>query len=313
MQKNLPWGLPEKHALILSAETYSPGIGKGLNMVKIVADTTSSISPEEARRLGIAYMPQIIVFGDQNYRDDTEMDTQTFLKRLKTSSSLPKTAAPPPALYTPVYEKLISEGHSILVICPSAEVSGTVRSATLAAKDFPEADIRIIDSRSLGSGLASLVLEANQWANQGLDAETIENKVKEMASREHVYFLVDTLEYLYKGGRIGGASALLGSLLQVKPILTLKDGRAESAETQRTKRRALTRLHELVIEFYPKDGEGFLTIMHGDAEDEAKKLGQDLGDLLGISNIPIYPLPPAVLVHAGPGVLAASCFSSKND
>jgi DegV family protein with EDD domain len=153
-------------------------------MVKIVADTTSSISPDEASRLGLAYLPQIIIFGDESYRDDCEIDTSTFLQKLRSSKTMPKTAAPPPALYNPIYQQAVENGESVIVICPSAELSGTFRSATVAAQDFPGADIRIIDTKTIGSGLGSLVFQAVRWVQEGLDADTIESRIRDMAARE---------------------------------------------------------------------------------------------------------------------------------
>ena len=277
-------------------------------MVKIIADTTSSIPTDVANHLGIPYMPQIIIFGDESYRDDTEIDSQTFINKLKSSKSLPKTAAPPPALYTPFYEQFSAEGQSMIVICPSAELSGTVRSATVAAQDFPNADIRIIDSKTLGSGLGSMVFLADEWAKAGMDADTIEARIKDMISREQTYFLVDTLEYLYKGGRIGGAQALFGSILQVKPILTIKNGRAEPVESQRTKARAVARAYEFIEEFCPKDENAHISVMVGDAMEDAKNLASHITQILGCKDVPIYQLPPAIMVHAGPGCLAVSFF-----
>lgn len=278
-------------------------------MVTIVADTTSSIPVLQAQELGIPYIPQIIVFGNETYRDDTEMDSKTFLKRLREANTLPKTAAPPPALYHPIYEKYTQDGNTVVVLTPSADVSGTFRSAEVAAADFPGRDIRIVDTRTIGSGLASIVLEANRWAKEGLDADTIIERVKDMSQRERVYFVVDTLEYLYKGGRIGGAKMLVGSLLQVKPILQFKNGRTEAVESQRTKRRAMARLKELVYSDCPHHDGALLTIMQGDAEEEAQALAEEFKTQLGISSIRIYDLPPAILVHAGPGVIAVSYFT----
>jgi DegV family protein with EDD domain len=282
-------------------------------MVKIIADTTSSIPTIEASRLGIAYLPQIIIFGDESYRDDGEIDTPVFLQKLRSASIMPKTAAPPPAMYNPIYQQCIEQGQAMVVLCPSAELSGTFRSAMVAAQDFPDADIRIIDTRTIGSGLGTLVYQAVQWSQDGMDAETIETRIKEMAARERVYFLVDTLEYLHKGGRIGGAQALLGSLLQVKPILMLKNGRAEAAESQRTKKRALMRLHEIVESQYPRDVQAFITVMQGDALVEAEQLAVDLKARFGGGDIPVYEVPPAIIVHAGPGVLAVSFFRDHPD
>jgi len=281
-------------------------------MIRIITDTTSSLPKQVTQEKNIPCLPQIIVFGSDSYRDDTEIDTPTFLSKLRSSSVLPKTAAPPPALYTPIYQQFIEQGDTIIVLTPSAAVSGTFRSAEVAAQDFPQADIRIIDTLTVAGGLGSLVLQAVEWANQGVDADTLVARVKDMASREKVYFLVDTLEYLYKGGRIGGAQALMGSILQVKPILTLKDGHTEPVETQRTKRRAQARVREMVIDQFPKGADGHLTVSHCGAEAEARCLAEELGLALQIpvENIPIYQVPPAIVVHGGPGILSVSFFTA---
>lgn len=280
-------------------------------MIKIIADTLSCLSVEQAKALGVDFIPQIIQFGEQSFRDDTEMDSDTFLKKLRSLSALPKTAAPPPAMYEPYFRQYAQEGHSILVICPSAQVSGTVRSAQVAAKDFPDADIRVIDTKSIGAGLGTLVKAAVGWANQGLDAATIENQVLKMAAREKIYFVVDTLEYLQRGGRIGKAQALFGSLLQVKPILTFRDGHTEPVESQRTKRRAMARIMELVTSDCPKGAEAHLGLMQGDAMQDALALAGDFKHVLNITQIPIYFLPPAILVHAGPGAIGISYFCKE--
>ncbi len=282
-------------------------------MVQIVADTTASIPVPAARDMNLFYLPQIIVFGDESYRDDCEIDTATFLTKLRASPVLPKTAAPPPALYTPIFQECALKNEPVVVITPSAELSGTFRSATLAAQEFPDADIRIIDTLTAASGLGSIVLNAVQWARQGCDVDTIVGRVKNLAARQRIYFVVDTLEYLHKGGRIGGAQALLGSILQVKPILTLKNGRAEACESQRTKRRALARLKEIVLEDCPRGPEAFITVSHCDAEAEAKSVADEFSQALGIKDIPIYILPPAIVVHAGPKAIAVSYFVADKE
>jgi DegV family protein with EDD domain len=280
-------------------------------MIKIIADTTSCLSPQKAQELGIAFLPQFIIFGDQQYRDDTELNSDKFLEKLKSSSKLPKTAAPQPSLYTPIYEELSKQGHSLVVLCPSTDLSGTFRGASIAAQDFPQADIHILDTRSVGSGLGELVLYAHQLAQLDKDTPTIIAAVKEMASREKLLFLVDTLEYLYKGGRIGGAKALFGSVLQVKPILELRNGRAEPVESLRTKQKALAHFKNLIRSECPEGDVSHLSIMHGGNLAEAQSLAEEFKDQFKISSIPIYFLPPAMLVHAGPGVIAVSFFKKS--
>lgn len=276
-------------------------------MVQIIADTLSSIPVSTAKDLGIPFLPQIVIFGNESYRDDSEMDSALFLKKLRSSSQLPKTAAPPPELYNPYYQKIKEEGNSAIVIAPSASLSGTVRSAEVAALEFPGVDIRVLDTKTIAGGLGELVLIADQYAKDGMDTDTIFTKVTDLASRSRTYFLVDTLEYLYKGGRIGGAQALFGSILQVKPILTLVNGRTEPAESQRTKKRALARLIEIVMEDCPHSGDAHLCLSHeaADPADIAYLIDHFKSDL-GFENIPIYGLPPAILTHAGPGAIAVS-------
>jgi len=278
-------------------------------MVRIVTDTTSGLSLSQAGEIGVPMVPQIITFGEESYRDDTELDTATFLQRLRASQRLPKTAAPPPALYAPILGPLVAAGETVICLHPSSEVSGTVRSATVAAEDYPGADIRVLDTRTIAAPLAAMVFNAARWASEGRDADAIVAGVHDLMARQRIYFVVDTLEYLHKGGRIGTAKALVGGLLQVKPILTLDDGRVAPFEQQRTARRALARLQELVLTQCPASAEACLAVMHADAEEEAQVLAETLGLALHLDNVPIYELPPAIVVHVGPGVLAASFFA----
>ncbi|MCX6067382.1 MAG: DegV family protein, partial [Chloroflexi bacterium] len=184
-------------------------------MTKIVADTTSGLPLELAAKLGIAMIPQLVVFGEQTFRDDTELTTAGFLEKLRASSVLPKTAAPPPSLYHPIFEEAARTGETVLVIAPTAKMSGTFRSAETAKLDYPNADIRIIDTGTIAGCLGSLALVAQQLSQNGNSADEIEVYIKALLPRSRTYFVVDTLEYLQKGGRIGTAKALLGELLQV--------------------------------------------------------------------------------------------------
>jgi DegV family protein with EDD domain len=277
-------------------------------MVIIVCDTTAGLPRELTTRLGIPLIPQIVIFGEESYQDDVELDTATFLEKLKASATLPKTAAPPIVLYHPIFEQAKKNGDSVIVIAPSARVSGTVRSATLAAQDFPGLDVRVVDSLTIAGNLGSLVLMAHGWAQAGMSADEIVKRLDDAISRGRMYFLVNTLEYLQKGGRIGGAKALVGELLQVKPILTVTDGQVMPFEQQRTKKRALARIIEIVMEQCPRSPEAHLSVMQGDALQDARDLAQELGSRMGLTDIPVYELPPAIVVHGGPGALAVGFF-----
>jgi DegV family protein with EDD domain len=277
-------------------------------MIQIVADTLSSIPVEEAKKINLPYLPQIIIFGDQSYRDDSEIDSATFLQRLKTSTELPKTAAPYPTLYYPIFEELSKKGEPILVVCPSSKVSGTVRSAITAADEFHNAKITVLDTPLIGAGLGAIVKKALQWAKENDDLDTIVVKINEMAARNRTFFLLDTLEYLRRGGRIGAAAALMGGIMQVKPILQFRDGEVGIFEKQRTKGKAFARLIEIVENECPKSEDSFLYVQQGGAMDDALNLKNEFENKLGMKDIPIYTVPPAILVHGGPNVCGVSYF-----
>jgi DegV family protein with EDD domain len=278
-------------------------------MAQIITDTTAGLPRPLTTELGLSVIPQIVIFGEKSYRDDTELDTQKFLKLLKGSKQLPKTAAPSPELYKPHFQKAAEEGEPLVVITPSEKVSGTYNSVMVARDGFKSSDIRVIDSRTIAGNLGTLALLAFEMAQSGKTADEIESKIKELIPRGRTYFLIDTLEYLQKGGRIGGARALLGELLQVKPILQIKDGQVAPFDQERTKKRALSKLVEIVTEQVRASGEPHLCVMHVEAQEDAKALADTLASNLNISSIPLYELPPAIVVHAGPKTLAVGFFA----
>ncbi len=277
-------------------------------MTIIVADTTCGLPRDLINRRGIPLVPQVVTFGEESFHDDRDMDTASFLTKLKTFPTLPKTAAPEPTLYCPIFEQAKARGESVVVIAPSAKVSGTVRSAQTAAQEFAGMDIRIIDTQTIACNLGSLVLAADDWAKQGMAADDVEQRVLEMIPRGRIYFLVATLEYLAKGGRIGGAKKLLAELLEIKPILTIREGQVESFEQQRTHKRALARLEEVVYEQCPKAQGAYLSVMQVEAEQEAEVLAASLKSWWGCGDVPIYELPPAIVTHGGPKTMGVGFF-----
>jgi DegV family protein with EDD domain len=280
-------------------------------MINIITDTTSGLPLEISERYKIPVIPQIINFDNQSYYEGIDLDNQSFMKMLKASKALPKTAAPPPELFIQEFNKLIPFGGTIFCIHPSAELSGTVRSALMASQEFPNADIRIIDTRSVGSPIATLVQLAAEWALQGEDADSIEQKIRRMIPGNRIYFLVDTLEYLAKGGRIGGATALLGSVLKIKPILALSNGRVEQFEKERTQKHAVNRLIELVKSQAATNDEAYISVMHAAIPELAQDFANTLCSEFGLNSVPILDVPPAIVVHGGPGILAAAFFTGE--
>ena len=277
-------------------------------MTLIVADTTCGLPHKMLAERNIPLIPQIVTFGEESYHDDRELDTATFLSKLKASRTLPKTAAPEPSLYYPVFEEARKQGESVVVVAPTSKASGTVRSAEIAAQDFPGVDIRVVDTLTISCNLGSLVLLADDMAKAGKSAGEIVARLQDLIPRGRIYFLVDTLEYLARGGRIGGAKKLLAELLAIKPILQIRDGQVEPFEQQRTKKRALGRLVEVVTEQCRGGEQAHLCVLQVEAHKEAESLVAELCSKVPVSHIPIYELPPAIVVHAGPGALGVGFF-----
>jgi len=277
-------------------------------MTIIIADTSCGLPPHLLQERGIPLIPQVVTFGDQSFHDDKDLDTATFLAKLKASRSLPTTSAPEPALYFPIFEEARRNRESIIVVAPTSKASGTVRSAETAAQDYRDVNICVIDTQTVSCNLGSLVLVADDMAKAGKCADEIVAKIKDLIPRGRLYFVVDTLEYLARGGRIGGAKRLLAELLEIKPILQVKDGQIEPFEQQRTKKRALRCLVEVAAEQCKGGEDAHLSMLQVAAEQEAESMVAELKSRIPVSNIPIYELPPAIVVHAGPRAMGLGFF-----
>ena len=278
-------------------------------MTRVVADTTCGLPPDVYRRLDIPMIPQVINFGEESFREGVDMDAAAFMARLRLGKEMPKTAAPYPGDFIDVFQRCLGPGESIVCVHPSADLSGTVRSAEIARNDFPDADIRIIDTRTVAGPLGALVLEADRLAKQGASADEVEARVRERMVRQRIYFIVDTLEFLRRGGRIGGAQALLGTVLQIKPILTLTDGRIDQFERERTKKKAVGRIKELLLAESARGAEAHVSVNHAGAQQEAEALAAELKQALGTDEVLVLDMPPAIVTHAGPGLLAVGFFT----
>jgi len=277
--------------------------------IRIVTDTTAVLPRDYREAHHVENVPQIIIFGEESFQEEYEIPYADFIRRLRASKQLPKTAAPPPGLMVEAYRRQLAEADTILSIHPSTDVSGTVRSALTAKEEaFPNADIRILDTRTVGANLASMVMDAVEWAESGVDASEIMSRLQAMIPRSRTYFLVATLEYLQKGGRIGGASALIGTMLQIKPILQLRDGHVEPLERVRTHRQALERLKELAIEQCPRGPAAHLSVMNADEVEAAERLARELESTLGAKRVPVYNVGASITTHGGPGILAVAFF-----
>ena len=270
--------------------------------VRIVTDSTADLSPKLADELGITVVPVYVRFGHESYRDGIDITREEFYKRLVTSPVHPTTSQPTPADFLQVYRKLSRETDKIVSIHVSGKLSGTYNSA-LQGKDIADtkSSIEVIDSESVTMGLGMTTLAAARLAAAGESLQKVTDEVRQAISSTHLMGVFDTLKYLLLGGRIGKGKALLGGILNVKPLLTLRDGELHPVGYARTRAKGIEKLSEFV-----KNALGIqeLAVVHSTTPDEANGLKDQLSSLVENSRLHMARLGPALGVHAGPGLLA---------
>jgi len=271
--------------------------------IAVVSDSTPGLAADYVARHQIRIVPLYLKIGDKTYRDGVDITTEEFYRILPTCSPLPSTSQPSAGDFEVAYRELIAQGaEGILSIHLSSGISGTVNSARLAA-DQVNVPVEVVDTRS-AAGLHTLVVEAVVSAlDAGASMAEAVAAGQKVIDQGKLIFVVDTLEYLYKGGRIGGAAALLGSVLQFKPLLYLKDGRVDALERVRTSLRALSRTVDIVGEWLGRDTPLEAVVLHADCFERAQALAEHLPKELNIANLRITHVPPVLGAHVGPGTV----------
>ena len=274
--------------------------------VRVVTDSASDLTDEEASALGITIVPLSIRFGEEELIDRIELGADEFYARMAASDGVPGTAAPPPGAFKTAFDNCFEDGaNTVVCINLSSGVSATLEAAEIGARELGDRDIRIIDSRSVTSGLGTMVLTAGRTANNGASAEEVVSVVESLKQRTYVYAALDTLENLKKGGRIGSAQALLGNMLSIKPIIDFSSGVVEEAAKLRTRKKSLVWLRDKLAEH--GDRVENLSVMHARAEDIEDFL-ELLATVVDPSTTRVGSLGPVVASHAGPGVVGM-CFT----
>lgn len=269
--------------------------------VRVVTDSACDLPDDLAAELGVEIVPLSIRFGDQEYVDRRDLSPTAFYAKLGSSSVLPETAAPAPGAFAAAFRRALEAGADAVVsLNLSAGVSATMQSAATAAAAVGEgADIRVIDSRSVSWGLGSQVVAAARAAADGAGVEEVVAVVEEMIPRTRVYCTLDTLEHLKKGGRIGGAQALLGTLLSIKPVIDVSSGVVEEAGKPRTRSKALRFLADKVGQHSRVEN---LAVMHGCAPDVEQFLDL-LAPICSRDRIHVGEIGATIGAHAGPRVM----------
>ncbi len=277
--------------------------------VRVVTDSTADLSKDQARALGISVVPLTVQFGEEVYRDGVDLESAEFFSKLATTKVMPTTAAPAPGLFEETYRQLIREGaDGILSIQLSSKLSATYSSAVQGAEPLKDQSvpIEVVDSRSVSGGIAIPVMAAARAAREGKSLAECKTIAEDMLARMNIYAVLDTLEFLQRGGRIGRASLLLGTLLNFKPLLTVKDGEVLPLEKPRTRSKAHERIAQLLEKLGPMEIVG---IAQSDEE-----IGQQLTTAIrAVYTGPIehFRLGPVVGTHTGPGTAAVCAVTQR--
>ena len=270
--------------------------------IKIVTDSTADLPPTLAQELGITVVPVYLRFGDQIYHDRVDISEDEFCDRLLHDPIHPSTTQPTPQDFTTIYQKLSQEADGIVSIHVTSRLSGTYNSA-IQGKELAEVGcpIEVVDSQTVSMAMGIIAIAAAKMARSGKSLQQVAAEVKQIIPNIHLLILFDTLKYLAKGGRIGKAKALLGSVLNVKPLLSIKDGELVPTGQVRTRSKGIQRLFEAV-----KNATGIqdLSIVYSTTPDEAQILAEDIGFIFPREQIILARVGPALGVHAGPGALA---------
>jgi DegV family protein with EDD domain len=275
--------------------------------VRIVSDSACDLPPALCAELGIEIVPLTIRFGADELVDRVDLTTAAFWDRLGRTTTLPETAAPAVGAFESTFRDLHERGaDGIVCINLSSKMSATMQSAQIAAKALDGlCRVTVIDSESASMGIGMLVLRAARLAKGGADVDAIVTALDDARRRSHVLFTLDTLEYLRKGGRIGGAQALLGSMLSIKPVITVLDGAVSPVAKVRTRSKALRYVVDQVKE-RPVES---LYVLHAQAPDVDQFVAM-FEPIVPRSEIVVAEIGPVVGVHTGPGTIGATWFEA---
>jgi len=281
---------------------------ENMSKVAIITDSTAYLPQELIQQYDIRVVPLTVIFGEESFRDGEDMSPSAFYTRLQSAAVLPTTSQVTVGIFSKLFKQLHQEGREILVITISGKLSGTVESAEQAAQLVPDAKIAIVDSLSTTVEQGFIVLAAARSASSSACLAECQQIAVQARERTGVVFAVDTLEFLHRGGRIGGAKRLMGTVLNIKPILTIKDGRVDALEQTRTRKKSLNRLTQIVAERVAGKSNLCLAVAHANAAEDAQKLLEIACEQLNPIETLITELSPVIGTHVGPGTVALAYY-----
>jgi DegV family protein with EDD domain len=278
--------------------------------IAVITDSTAYIPQTALGDFDIPVIPLWLIWGDERFRDGVDIDPPTFYQRLRGSKTFPTTSQPSAGEFLDLFRQVGATAGAIVAVLISSKLSGTVASALAAQQQIPELDIRVVDSLSTSMGLGFAALAAARAAAAGKSLDEVVAAAEDVRDRMNVLFAVDTLEYLHRGGRIGGAKHLIGTALNIKPLLHLQDGHIEPLAQVRTKRKAVARMLDVVEERLGGKRMAECSVLDVDTPEEGDALAEQVKARFGISPVYRTMVSPAIGTHAGPGAVGI-CFYAE--
>ena len=281
------------------------------NKVAVVTDSTAYLPDEYCKQYNITVVPLSVIWGDQIYRDGVDILPNEFYKRLAESKTMPTTSQVTPGAFQNAFQSLVEQGYDVLGIFLSSNISGTVQSALQARDMLPKMKekILVLDSRWTTMAMGWPILTAARAAQAGESLTACQKIAENACAHSGVLFVVETLEFMRRGGRIGGAQAFLGTVLNIKPVLEMRNGQIEAVEKVRTKQKAIQRVVETVAERIKGKSPIRLAATHANSEADARSLLQLAQSELDPVETLCCPLSPVIGTHAGPGTVALNFMS----
>jgi DegV family protein with EDD domain len=279
--------------------------------IALVTDSSTYIPPEETAGLDIHVIPLWMIWDDERYRDGVDIQPADFYQRLRGAKTMPSSSQPSAGEFIALFKQLSEEYDAIVATLVSSKISGTVASALAAQQELPELNIKVVDTLSVSMGLGFCVLAAAEAAAQGKSVDEVVQTAFQMSERIHFLFAVDTLEFLRRGGRIGGAKALLGSALSIKPLLHFQEGLIEPLMQVRTKKKALATMLDIAEERLAGKPMAQAAVLDVDTEEEGDRVAEMVKERFSLSRVIRSTVSPVVGTHAGPGTVGLVFYSEE--